>query len=278
VNASDAGSAVIIVTDWLLALRIERPSWGATIPWRRSGGKNLRMSRGSDLVHHFALGPALSSRVGSVESKSDLERTAWDRGVASAAYGLDQPRSAAGALQAIAAFVTGGFFAGVSLDSVPWLLQLVGFAGAGLATYWAVPTIWAMLVALDAPRRQRNEARDAVVEERGKVQKAREDAQQARRDAVIAQLEMRLQLAKARGLQLASAIEQTPRDRWQQGLVGTSASAQLRQWASDMASILHQGGRADLAEQFVVRADDLVAESRRLQTILAAGIDWRVEQ
>jgi hypothetical protein len=41
-------------------------------------------------------------------------------------------------------------------------LQVIIGAAAGLAVFWVVPTVWALVVACDAPRRQRDEARERV--------------------------------------------------------------------------------------------------------------------
>lgn len=87
----------------------------------------------------------------------DSARTAWDQGVASAAEAFDQPRSGFALLQIVAAALA-AVVAGKLVDD-GFLLQAAVRVTLALGAYWTVPTAWAILVAIDAPVKQRNEAR-----------------------------------------------------------------------------------------------------------------------
>jgi hypothetical protein len=99
----------------------------------------------------------LWGRADSAKALEDGARSGWDEGVVSAAGAFDQPRSGLGVLQAVAAAVVAIFAGELAGDHL--LVQVVGRVSLALGAYWFVPTAWATVVAIEAPIRQRNEAR-----------------------------------------------------------------------------------------------------------------------
>jgi hypothetical protein len=107
---------------------------------------------------HFALGPVLWNRVDAAVAMSPLDQTAFQRGVASAASAFDRSRSPLGAMQALVGGAV-GVPVGNAVSVNALSLQVVVGAAVGLAAYWTVPPLWALVVAVGAPVTQRNEAR-----------------------------------------------------------------------------------------------------------------------
>jgi hypothetical protein len=106
---------------------------------------------------HLPLGPFLWRRVDSATALDGGARTAWDQGVVSAAEAFDQPRSGFGALQIAAAAVVAVFAGEFAGDGL--LLRVAIRIALALGAYWLVPTAWAVVIAIKAPVKQRNEAR-----------------------------------------------------------------------------------------------------------------------
>jgi hypothetical protein len=111
------------------------------------------------VLKHFSLGPVLSPRVDAAYATEPLKRSSWQHGLVVAAQAFEDPRSGYGALQVFLGAGV-GVVAGVALTGLPLYLQFVIGGVAGLATYWAVPTAWAVVAWLRAPRVQRDQARE----------------------------------------------------------------------------------------------------------------------
>jgi len=90
-----------------------------------------------------------------------LDQSAWQRGMAASVRAFDNPRSGIWALQAVLAAAV-GVPVGNEVAVVSLGLQAVVGAAAGLAVFWGVPVAWSGVAALNAPRLQRNEARQLV--------------------------------------------------------------------------------------------------------------------
>lgn len=144
------------------------------------------------------------------------------------------------------AFVTGGLLAGIPLDNVPWPLQLLAFAGAGLATYWAVPTIWAAIVALDAPRRQRNEARTALRTAQAMLESRVRELEERR--AELERTAARRKELRRRLFDLLRQSEYMPQSMARGG--GDLAWEIAESWVNQVAEQLEEHGASDRAEAF----------------------------
>ena len=98
------------------------------------------------------------------EATAVEQRTAWEYGAYSAAHTLERVRAA---LQATSA--AGGLAAvGLALPQF-WPVRLVLGAAAGLAIYFLIPLVWALIVATVAPVKQRDAARQALRTSRQRV-------------------------------------------------------------------------------------------------------------
>jgi hypothetical protein len=103
---------------------------------------------------HFGLGPFLWRSIDEAEATARIDQTAWQRGVADAAAAVDNNRSIYSVV-GVVVFAVVGVFVGPG----PLIARIVLAAAAGFVVAWLVPTGMAAVIALDAPRRQRNEAR-----------------------------------------------------------------------------------------------------------------------
>jgi hypothetical protein len=124
-------------------------------------------TRAASLSSRFALGPILWPFIAGAESRDIHEQTAWDRGVAHAAAGIDNNRGAFAPL----VVVLGGLVGPLASAPGPLVLRSVLGAAIGLGLLWFIPTAWAAIVALGAPRRQRDEARKAFRDKRKEAEK-----------------------------------------------------------------------------------------------------------
>jgi hypothetical protein len=120
------------------------------------------MHRRGGLREHPALGPLLARRVDLATARSTLDRSAWDAGVVTAASAFERPTGVVGVLQFVVGVVVGIVLAGTGIDSafLRWGVVVVG----AVVAYWLTPTLLAAVAALDAPLKQRDEAR-AVYED-----------------------------------------------------------------------------------------------------------------
>lgn len=110
---------------------------------------------------NLAVGPVLWSSLSAARVRSELERSAWDRGVVITAAHYD---SSSHLLSIIQLVIASG--AGVALGSAVSDLSLPVqfFVGAvcGLIVFWLVPTLSAIVIATRAPAVQRDFARAEV--------------------------------------------------------------------------------------------------------------------
>lgn len=83
----------------------------------------------------------------------------------SAVRAYKNPRVGILVLQAVALTVV-GLAVGLALSGSSLPLQIAAAAAAAFLTPWAVPLLWTGVATLDAPRRQRNEARSLISSER----------------------------------------------------------------------------------------------------------------
>ena len=229
---------------------------------------------------HRPLGPLLWSRVDEAEATASLERTPWQKGIASAAAAFDQPRSYAGAAHSAAASVTGGYAGAIALSGLPLSLQLAAFAVAGVVAYWTVPTLWASLVALDAPPKQRDEARNALSEEKQRAASALAELRRQHRTERLhlitavrqPQILQTIELVKAHEARIE---EMKASPEWE--AAGSLREVMLRihkpslgihplrQWVEEILPLLNEGGRADLASQFALTEQDALGSSAGIE-------------
>lgn len=155
---------------------------------------------------------------------------------------------------------------GLSGDTL-WLQLLVG-AAIGLIAYWLVPTVWAFGIALLAPAKQRNEARDRLVELEGQHgrevadlqaqhQRNREreraqaevDRKQLARQAELSKLWILLEMARQRGLDARDHYRANPPSAHVfPGQMNWSIT--FRAWRQFIADSLDNAGFAELAGRF----------------------------
>lgn len=109
-----------------------------------------------------ALGPLVARRLASAETRESREQSAWDRGVLGASMAFHRPASAVGVVQAVIACLVGLVVGRIATNCLP--LQLGIGAVTTVVSYWAVPTLWAMAIALHAPYVQRDDMRRAFGE------------------------------------------------------------------------------------------------------------------
>jgi hypothetical protein len=150
----------------------------------------MRLASPSGLAagfRHFALGPALWTRAPAAAEKEPADQSAWERGMTSAVRAYDNPRSSVLVVQAIA-LAAAGVAVGLAVADSPLPLQIGAAAVSALGAVWAVPLLCASLATLDAPRRQRNEARTLVATERQHVEEVR-NAEHAQHQLAIDRLD-----------------------------------------------------------------------------------------
>jgi hypothetical protein len=185
---------------------------------------------------HFALGPLLALRIDAAQRKTPHDQSRWDRGVEDMARSLDNPRSWQGAAQAVVSALV-GVFAGV-LAPLPLGLQLAIGGVSALLAYWAVPTAGALVSAITAPRRQRNEARKLLGQREEQIERAEAAVRVARicfdgkakGDRILERIDARRQ-----------GILDNP------GITPAGAWHEVFLWLTGTASELEKEGRPDWA-------------------------------
>ncbi len=170
--------------------------------------------------------------------------------MADATHAIDQ---LPGPVAAAAAMVGGALGPFLAID-VPWPLRIPIGAAGGLLIYWVVPTCWALIAALRAPPRQREEARKALREER----KSRAESEARLRDE-LARNEQRKALREKIGDMLWSAT--TPLRYIASGTATPEQAAEsIRRGFDSVAQTIReegaQHGVAELADRIKFNVPD----------------------
>jgi hypothetical protein len=134
-------------------------------------------------LRHFALGPLLWTRAPAAAEIEPSEQSAWQRGMTSAVRAYENPRGGILVIQAMA-LAAAGLGVGLALVGSSLAFQLAAAALSALVTLWAIPLLWAGLVTLDAPRRQRDEARALIQSERDHFEAVRKTEHDQHRLAI----------------------------------------------------------------------------------------------
>jgi hypothetical protein len=183
--------------------------------------------------------------------------------VLSAREAVERPRAAALGAMASGAL---GVISGVG---VAWPLRAVLGAAIGLAAYWLVPTLWACVVALRAPTKQRDDARTkikALKRDLGEQEKTYEAelAVQSRRSSV-----------QLRDAEVRQAILQTHFALWLASSRPKPDLVQkdrLAEWLDARANELQKAGASD----HLTRALRFSNEDRRL--VEQYSVDYVIER
>jgi hypothetical protein len=214
---------------------------------------------------NFAIGPLLWGQLAAATSRNELERSAWDRGVVSAAAHYESRRSP---LLPIQVFVASGagFVLGSALDSWSLALQFLLGGGGGLLVFWTIPTLGAIAIAARAPVVQRNLARREL--------RAAEE-EHRRHEAA---LRLRLSFGELGGvlerIVRYRELEAEPDERMRVRMLSEcDPRTQLMEWASTAQVALANAGLHEQAKEFSVtwsqldNADQIEAAYRHLRKI-----------
>jgi hypothetical protein len=109
------------------------------------------------ILEYPSLGPILSPRVDQARATYPLQRSRGQHGIVVAAKAFEQPFGASGLVRGLSGFAL-GVIAAVALNGLVLRIFIGGLVW--LTVYWAVPTAWAGVAALDFGSVQRDQARE----------------------------------------------------------------------------------------------------------------------